>query len=202
MYRSNTNKLLAFLLGIFILCGCATPDFVTPTPLPTPTQAEREALRTELIAMLQEDQAVLDARSITVEEFNDISARHVQQLEEMIDRFGWPTISMVGAEASGSAFIIVQHADGDLEFQKRTLALIEPLAARGEIFPANYAYLYDRIARNENRPQRFGTQGRCMDDGSWEPFPLEEPKRLEELRAEYGLEPFEEYKEAVAELCN
>ncbi len=153
------HKQIVLLLAIFVLCACTAPTLATPAPTSrsTPTQTERAALRAELVDMLEEDQAALAPQTITAKEFNEINERHVQRLEEIIDRYGWPTIPLVGEEASSAAFIIVQHADRDLVFQKKILTLIEPLAAQGEIRPANYAYLYDRIAIAEDRPQRYAT---------------------------------------------
>jgi hypothetical protein len=52
------------------------------------------------------------------------------------------------------------------------------------------AYLEDRIALFEGRPQRFGTQ--TVDDprdGRSRPWALADPEHIGELRASVGLEP-------------
>lgn len=97
---------------------------------------------------------------------------------------GWFTRSATGERASSSAWLMAQHADNDRDFQRHVLALMEPLVAQGEVSGGNYGYLFDRIAVAENRPQRYGTQGRCTAPGVWEPFPLEDPDRVDALREE------------------
>ena len=106
---------------------------------------------------------------------------------------GWFLISTTGEEASRAAWLMTQHADRDLPFQKHVLSILEPLAAAGEASMGNFAYLYDRVAMNENRPIRYGTQGRCVGGGKWEPNPLEDPARVDERRALVGLGPLADY---------
>jgi len=97
---------------------------------------------------------------------------------------GWFTRSATGERASSSAWLMAQHADNDRDFQRHVLGLMEPLVEQGEVSRNNYAYLFDRIAVAENRPQRYGTQGECKAPGRWEPNTLEDPERVDVLRAE------------------
>ena len=92
-------------------------------------------------------------------------------------------------------------ADLDVAFQKDVLKRLEPLAAAGDTDPKNFAFLYDRVATNEERPQRYGTQGECLGPGSWKPNPLQEPARVDELRAAIGLEPLSEYTASNSKGC-
>jgi hypothetical protein len=48
-------------------------------------------------------------------------------------------------------------------------------------------------AVNEGRKQIYGTQIVGVKDGAPVPWPCEEPERVDELRAEVGIEPFDEY---------
>ncbi|MFC7377459.1 DUF6624 domain-containing protein [Brevundimonas sp. GCM10030266] len=114
---------------------------------------------------------------------------------------GWYTISATGAAASNSAWLMAQHADNDRDFQRHVLAILEPLAASGEVRPANHAYLYDRVAVGEDRPQRYATQGRCVAPGRWEPNTLEDPERVEAMRAEVGIGPLEQYQTRMHTHC-
>lgn len=92
------------------------------------------------------------------------------------------------------ARFLVQHADHDTAFQTNVLTMLTSLVGRKETSPTNYAYLYDRVAVNSNRPQRYGTQGRCTGSGIWEARPTEDPGHLDERRAAVGLEPQAEYR--------
>ena len=64
--------------------------------------------------------------------------------------------------------------------------------------------LYDRVAVNEGRPQRYGTQGRCTGPGSWEPRPIEEAANVDARRtwAEIrGFPRMADYRERMNALC-
>lgn len=114
-------------------------------------------------------------------------------LKAHVGRSGWFTVSKYGAEADKAAWLLVQHADRDVAFQAEVLAILEPLVAAGETDPRSYAYLYDRVAVNSQRPQRYGTQGRCTDAGTWEPRDVEAPEQLDQRRAAVGLPPEADY---------
>ena len=73
------------------------------------------------------------------------------------------------------------------------LQLLEGLAARQETQPKSYAYLHDRVAVAQGRPQRYGAQGRCTGPGTWEPAEVESPDELDARRASRGLPPESEY---------
>lgn len=113
-------------------------------------------------------------------------------LKALVAKDGWPKMSDVGERGSGASWLLTQHADLDPAFQLRALRLMEPLVADGEVSKRNYAYLYDRIMLKVADKQRFGTQMTC-ESGERQPLPLEEPERVDELRADMDLEPMAEY---------
>lgn len=123
----------------------------------------------------------------------DVDEGNTAWLKEQVSRNGWFTVSKYGTEADMAAFLLVQHADRDVAFQAEVLKLLEPLAAAKETNPQTFAYLYDRVAVNTQRPQRWGTQGRCNEAGVWEPREVEAPEQLDERRAAVGLPPEAEY---------
>jgi len=106
----------------------------------------------------------------------------------------WYTISASGAEADKMAWLLAQHADRDRPFQREVLKILEGLLPTHETSASNYAYLYDRLADAEKRPQRYGTQGRCGPGQAWEPLPIEDPENVDKVRASVGLGPLAEYK--------
>jgi hypothetical protein len=93
---------------------------------------------------------------------------------------GWFPISAFGPEAAEAAFHIVQH--GSLSAQKSVLPAMTAMAARGEVNRQEYAALYDRVQIRQGKPQRYGTQFDCVDHRPV-PVPLEDPARVEALRA-------------------
>ena len=71
--------------------------------------------------------------------------------------------------------------------QREVLGMLEKLLEAKETSRQNYAYLYDRVASAEDRPQRYGTQGRCVGPAKWEPNELEHPEGIDELDQQPGL---------------
>lgn len=97
----------------------------------------------------------------------------------------WPTISMVGREASHSAWLIVQHADHDPTFQQLCLHSMMDCPEK-EIIKEDVAYLMDRVRVNTDRPQIFGTQFTEVD-GKFIPKEIEDPEQVDERRHAMGL---------------
>lgn len=119
-----------------------------------------------------------------------IDEANLKALLEMLPAEGWFTISAYGREAAEAAFHIVQHSD--VEQWRRFVPVLEPLAARGEVEGSAFALMFDRLALNEGRPQRYGSQFKCVG-GRFELHPLEDPGRVNELRRQAGMPPLEQY---------
>ena len=122
-----------------------------------------------------------------------LTARHGDRLGEIMDEYGWPTAELVGEEAARAAWLIAQHADRQPDIQRRALKLMEQAVSAGSASPRELAFLRDRTLVNDGRKQVYGTQIAAVKDGSPVPWPCEEPKCMDELRAEVGIEPFDEY---------
>jgi hypothetical protein len=122
-----------------------------------------------------------------------LTARHGDRLSAIMAEHGWPTEAMVGEEAARAAWLIAQHADRQLDVQRRALALMERAVEAGQSSSAQLAFLRDRTYVNEGREQPCGTQIATVRDGEPVPWPCEEPDRLDERRAEAGIEPFAGY---------
>ncbi|GGZ31365.1 hypothetical protein GCM10010387_26600 [Streptomyces inusitatus] len=155
------------------------------------------ALTAELTAM-----AAADQRSSALANSDDpaeqlawrrLTARHGDRLGEIMDEYGWPTAEAVGEPAAQAAWLVAQHSDRQLGIQRRALGLMEQAVAAGSAGPRELAFLRDRTLVNEGRRQIYGTQIAGVKDGSPVPWPCEEPGRMDELRAEAGIEPFDEY---------
>lgn len=116
------------------------------------------------------------------------------EMKALLEIYPWFRISEFGEDGDRWAWALVQHADADVAFQQSVLDLLAPLWPQGETSPANYAYLWDRVARNSGRKLRYGTQGHCVA-GTWEPLEVEDPAHLETLRSTMGLETMAAYRE-------
>lgn len=110
----------------------------------------------------------------------------------VIDERGWPTSTMVGEDGAEAAWLIVQHAIGLPDFQRRCLKLLTQAAATGEIPAWQPAFLLDRICIYEGKPQVYGTGFDWDEDGLMSPRPIADPSAVDERRAAVGLPPLAE----------
>ena len=123
-----------------------------------------------------------------------LDKKHTAKLKEIVEQYGWPTISLVGKKASHGAWLLAQHAVHDSKFQKKVLRLMKAAYRKDKkgIDLRNVALLIDRIRIiHERNPQLFGTQFRRGADGRLEPFPIRNKKGLNMRRKKYGLGKFE-----------
>lgn len=111
--------------------------------------------------------------------------RLLAELLAMVPAEGWFRKSVYGEQAASAAFLIIQHSD--IEQWRRFVPVLEPLVATGEINGSQYGLMYDRLAVNEGRPQRYGTQMTCKA-GEWviDRENLEDPENADARRAAIG----------------
>lgn len=115
-------------------------------------------------------------------------------LKAWIRKHGWPRISDVGEEAARAAWLIAQHSDHDVAFQKKCLELMRRAVAEGEARPEDLAYLEDRVLVNSGKWQLYGTQFYKDRNGTYKERPIKDRKHLAKRRREAGMQPFSEYK--------
>ena len=178
---------------------------------PTLGPAKDGKLRDELLARVETDQK---ARNTMIEwqkkngtgklsmelqaEFEKIlevvtqaDEANTKWLGGIIDKHGWPTITLVGKEGAFTAWLLVQHADANPKFQRTCLDLMKKLPGT-EINVTNVAYLTDRVLLAEGKKQLYGTQF-TNNAGKWEPRPLEDADNVDKRRAEANLGPLAVY---------
>lgn len=132
-------------------------------------------------------------------QMSEADRRHTARLRQMVAAHGWPGTSLVGEDGAHAAWLLVQHADHDPAFQQECLDRMTA-AGPGEVNRKNVAYLVDRVRVNTSQPQRYGTQFWTDADGVFGPRPMEDAERVDELRSEMGLSPFEEYEQTMMQL--
>lgn len=107
------------------------------------------------------------------------------ELLPMVPAEGWFRKSVYGEQAANAAFLIIQHSN--LEQWRRFVPVLEPLVAEGEVDGSQYGLMYDRLALNEGRPQRYGTQMTCKNGKfvvDWDN--IEDPDNADARRAAMG----------------
>ena len=165
------------------------------------------ALRKELLAMVEEDQAI---RNEMIKLGVDHPSKEVLARMEIIDRqntlriktiikeFGWPDPGLVGWDGSAAAFLLVQHADR--QTQKELLPLMQKQYRMRNLSGPNYALFIDRVLVNAGKPQIYGSQLKPF--AQWkagEPafYPIDDEANVDKRRAEVGLSPLAEYRESM-----
>ncbi len=152
-----------------------------------------EQLKEEILAMVELDQNMRNGA-----EWNSaIDKQNTERMKKIISKYGWPGRSLVGVEGSNGAWLLIQHADHDVEFQKQALELLNEAVEVGEAEKINEAYLTDRVRVNSGQPQIFGTQFYKNSEGKFGPRPIKDVEHLEEKRKEFGLQPFSEYERSM-----
>lgn len=155
-------------------------------------------IATEIEAMAEKDQA-MRARAeenrgvIESEEDDNLDRKNTERMKELVAEIGLPTKSKVGEEASHKAWLLVQHADHDVPFQKHYLQLMKE-AYDGDVDKKDIAYLEDRVRVNEGMSQLYGTQF-YIDQvhKMYVPRPIEDSENVDKRRQEIGLDVMEEY---------
>jgi hypothetical protein len=115
----------------------------------------------------------------------EVDQKNTARLKEIVKQIGWPTVSKVGKESSFNAWLLVQHADKDIEFQKYCLNLMKQESV-GEVSLKNIAYLEDRIRVWSGQLQIYGTQFK-QKEGKFVPDPMEDPENVDQRRAAMDL---------------
>lgn len=150
-------------------------------------------LRDELHAMVEVDQAarreMIAAKQdpVALAKVADSDTHSTARMHEIVAQYGWPGKKLVGADGSHDAWLLLQHADKDVAFQKQCLALMQ--AKPDDVSAADIAYLDDRVAVAEGRPQTYGTQ---FFEGA--PRPIVDPAHVDERRKSVGLGTMAEYR--------
>jgi hypothetical protein len=188
----------------------------SPKSKSRPASVQNAKLREELLARMAKDQkarmrlldlmgrlgqAKDEQRQIefAMAELRAIDGQNLVRMKEIVRQFGWPGRSLVGKDGAQAAWLMVQHADSDVAFQKQCLALIVAAVENGEALPEHEAYLTDRVRVAEKQRQVYGTQFREVN-GRQEPFPIENEAEVDQRRQKIGLPSMAEYRKSIEQL--
>ncbi|AZQ43279.1 DUF6624 domain-containing protein [Nonlabens ponticola] len=156
-------------------------------------------LAKQIIDLKKADLAMRD-RLIESSELNDgyneqMEALHnvnADKLQDIIDEIGFPSIDKVGKEASDAAWLVIQHAISKPLFMKSCLTHLQRLANNEDAYRIPIAYLSDRIAVFQDKPQLYGTQFDWDDQGMMSPQLMDDAGLVNQRRHELGLNTVEQ----------
>ena len=221
-----TSFLPLLALALYYPPQGPAPDQPSPTTQPQPPEAwelalqqRRQqlvqqngpgtdtALRDQLLAMRDDDQA---ARGFThgqqtsamtpelIQKLSATDASLTQQLKQIVQQKGWPTIALVGIEASNAAMLILTHTP-DHPWQRELLPQLQTLADDGKIDGSPLALVIDKELVAEGKLQRFGSQFKFFN-GKMAMFAVESPATLDERRAKALLPPMSVYRQTLVQI--
>jgi len=156
------------------------------------------ALRDRLLRMRDADQAARGVGAAKVQiagNLAEIDAQLTAGLKEIVAKSGWPTIKLVGIDASNAAMLLLTHTQ-DHAWQLSLLPLLEKLADEDRIDGLPLAFVIDKELVAEGKLQRYGTQFTRVDGGIGM-YGVEDPGGLDAARTRVGLPPIEEYKKQL-----
>jgi hypothetical protein len=165
------------------------------------------ATRDQLLSMLEQDKAARglkdgaatpDKKLGIASNLTEIDAALTEQLKVIVTAHGWPTIALVGIDASNAAMLILTHTR-DHAWQLSLLPQLVTLADEGRIDGSSLALVVDKELVSEGRPQRYGTQFKLIDEGM-AMYAVEDPGGLDSIRARVFLPPMDVYKKQLADM--
>lgn len=161
-------------------------------------------LREQLMTMRATDQAARGFASSSsskqqlIQNLPATDAELTAELKQIVQQKGWPTIAMVGIDASNAAMLILTHT-ADHAWQRQLLPQLEQLADTYKIDPSSLAFVVDKELVAEGKLQRYGTQFKYIK-GGMAMYGVEDPGALDQQRARALLPPIDVYKKQLTQI--
>ena len=178
---------LKFLFALF----CFTTIAIA---VPAQNKKFNKALSKQLDSLRDVDQsplAIQDTDSAAAV-FQKIARRNFPMVKTIAAKYGFPGYDLVGKVSSNNYWLLVQHSDFDVTFQKDVLKLMKVEVDKKNASGQSYAYLVDRINLNEGKEQIYGTQVLMGETGT-KLKPCIDTANLDKRRLSVGLTPISEY---------
>jgi hypothetical protein len=131
----------------------------------------------------------------TMQQLSATDAQLTLELKQIVEQKGWPTIALVGIEASNAAMTVLTHS-ADHAWQLHVLPTLEQLSDAGNIDPSSLALVVDKELVSEGKLQRYGSQFKAVS-GGMAMYGVEDPDQLDQRRAKALLAPMSVYKETL-----
>ncbi len=116
------------------------------------------------------------------------------KVEKILDEYGWLGADVIGKQGNSTLFLVIQHSD--LETQLKYFPMMREAVKIGNAKGKDFALLVDRVAMKQGNRQIYGSQIK-IDGEEFYVYPVIEPEKVNERRAEVGLGPIEDYVKNV-----
>jgi len=165
------------------------------------------ALRDRLLALGDADQAArgmkngapTDSKQLRIAtNLAEVDKNLTEQLKQIVADKGWPTITMVGIQASNAAMLMLTHTR-DHEWQRSLLPQLEGLADAGKIDGSQLAVVIDKELVASGQLQRYGSQFKLVNS-EMAMYAVEDPAGLDHRRASVFLPPMDVYRKTLMDM--
>lgn len=146
----------------------------------------------EIKNLLEEDQKnieLLRQGKISEEEFKKINKHISKSFFDIFKNKGFPCKNTSNEEGYGAGIILTLHQP----LENIKIIYEEIKNKKGCVENKDEAFIVDKIRIQEGKKQKYGTQYKIVE-GKIEFLPIEDEAKVNNLRAEIGLESIEEYK--------
>jgi len=154
----------------------------------------------KIIEMAKVDQELRMAQPIDFAKVAKIDEENRKEIKNIVNEYGFISISKFGKDASYKAWLLVQHfPPEEIEFMENYLKMMGD--NKGDYDTRNYAYLIDRINVYKGKPQIYGTQTTSKDNSDTYEFqPIKDIENIDALRREMNLSTLREYAELMEDM--
>ena len=154
-----------------------------------------QRIQKQLEERMQRDQAVLRKKvkhTETPGEVEKVTKENTAYLLELVRDVGWIDRDRFGLETAHRAVILTQHS-GHVPLALAALPHVEKDFKGAHDSPETYPVFLDWLRLTLGDCQRYGSRIELTEDGAPVLAPLENPKKIEQIRAEQGLSTLDQY---------
>lgn len=118
-------------------------------------------------------------------------------VSNLIDSYGWLSISQTSEKANSALFLVIQHSN--VKTREKYLPILKEAVEQGKAEPKDYAYLLDRTLLDKGKFQVYGSQLTGSKKGEYILYPIQDESNVNMRRKKIGLEPLGEHvKDLIA----
>lgn len=144
---------------------------------------------------------VLNKHGVDSDEFKNIQikCKHLDSINQVkvsniLDNNGWLGKNVVGERGNLTLFLVLQHADNNINMQLKYLPLLKEAAKNGNANTEHLAMFEDRVRINQGKKQIYGSQiGKNDNTGKYFVHQIEDPLNVDKRRKEVGLISMSDY---------
>ena len=118
-----------------------------------------------------------------MKQMQQTDATNLVRMQAILQQYGYPGKSLVGAPTNEAAWSVIQHAPATIP---QYLPMIRTAAEKGELPFLRYAMMLDRQLMGEGKEQMYGTQ--LLNYNNQPPFvwPIQNPAQVNQRRRQAG----------------